>query len=131
MKRTRANEVQKQEILNKLHDLETSEGIPNKGMQADIEFHCSIYESTNNMLLANLKHFVKALIKEKHRILGGESPRNVRVHRKIAEAIVNQKASDAFDATTELLRLKKITKQGSRIFNQNTSEDFIVTMVKY
>ena len=131
MKRTRAKEVQKQEILNKLHDLETSEGIPNKGMQADIEFHCSIYESTNNMLLANLKHFVKALIKENHRILGGESPSHVRVHRKIAEAIVNQKASDAFDATTELLRLKKITKQGSRIFNQNTSEDFIVTMVKY
>ncbi|MDP6245572.1 MAG: GntR family transcriptional regulator [SAR324 cluster bacterium] len=102
-----ADHHQKQEILNKLHDLETSEGIPNKGMQADIEFHCSIYESTNNMLLANLKHFVKALIKENHRILGGESPSHVRVHRKIAEAIVNQKASDAFDATTELLRLNK------------------------
>ena len=59
------------------------------------------------MLLTNLKHFVKALIKENQRILGGESPSHLRVHRKIANAIVKQKASDAFDATTELLRLNK------------------------
>ena len=50
---------------------------------------------------------VKAMIEESHNTHSFESSINIRIRRKIVEAIVNEEASDAFEATQELIKLIK------------------------
>ena len=57
--------------------------------------------------MSGLNHLVKAMIEESHNTHSFESSINIRIRRKIVEAIVNEEASDAFEATQELIKLIK------------------------
>ena len=100
-------EKQKTVLLEKLEIFEKALGNPKSRNLAEIDFHQQIYNSTNNRFLSGLNHLVKAMIEESHNTHSFESSINTRIRRKIVEAIVNEKASDAFEATQELIRLIK------------------------
>ena len=99
----RANEQQRYKIQQAMDYMEGTSGNPDQGIEADISFHSAIYEATNNEILSQLKFVTSALIKANFKLLKGETPTNLSIHRKLSDAIVNKKAIEAQKAMRELL----------------------------
>ena len=99
----RANEQQRYKIQQAMDYMEGTSGNPDQGIEADITFHSAIYEATNNEILSQLKFVTSALIKANFKLLKGETPTNLSIHRKLSDAIVNKKAIEAQKAMRELL----------------------------
>ena len=111
----RIEEKQKIMLKKKLEIFEKSiEDHQNRNL-AEIDFHQQIYRATNNIFLSSLFHLVKVSIKENQKLHHFEFPANIRIYKKVVEAILNEKASDAFNSSLDLVRL--IRNEQDRINN--------------
>ena len=99
----RASEEQRLKIQQTMDKMEGTSGIPDKGIEAVIAFHSAIYEATNNEILYKLKFVTSTLIKANFKLLKGETPTNLTIHRKLSDAIVSKKGTEAHKAMKELL----------------------------
>ena len=111
----RIEEKQKIMLKKKLEIFEKSMEDPQNRNLAEINFHQQIYRSTNNIFLSSLFHLVKVSIKENQKLHHFEFPTNIRICKKVVEAILNEKASDAFNSSLDLVRL--IRNEQDRINN--------------
>jgi len=99
----RANEEQRSKIQQAMDQMEGTNGIPDQGIEAEIAYHSAIYDATNNEILSKLKFITSTLIKANFKLLKGETPTNLAIHRKLSDAIVSKKATEAHKAMKELL----------------------------